>query len=68
MKPEKILAVMSREVRALSETYARKPALFKPVEFKDQIQRLTAWAEAAAKDPGDSDFIEFTQFHLNNTR
>ena len=68
MKPDKILAVLNREIRCLSETYSRKPALFKPQDFKDQIARVTAWAEAAAKDGGDTDFIEFTQFHLNHTR
>ena len=68
MSANKILVVMNREIRALVEAYARAPKRFDPKDLKDKIQHLTAWAEAAEKSSNDTDFIEFTQFHIDVTK
>lgn len=68
MNAEKILAVQNRELRVLADLYKNKPGLFDAAEFKDRILRLANWSERAAKDDGESNFVEFTQFGIDSSK
>jgi hypothetical protein len=68
VEADKVMAVVFREMAVLAEVYARRPSLFEPKKFKDQVEDLASWGRRALTVPTDSNFLKFTQFQLDSRR